>query len=175
MRLAPPSAFPLILLLLLVSLLPAQQRVSIEERKRLPGRFGTYNKDRTKKLYSKSMDIFMLDIRGKREMQLTSTSTPESNPRFTFDEQKIVFERAGNLFYYAAGLKGALLICHGMVDENVHFQDAVRLAQRLIELKKENWELAVFPVEDHGFKEATSWMDEYKRILKLFETNLGNR
>lgn len=149
--------------------------MSIEERKRLPGRFGTYNKDRTKKLYSKSMDIFMLDIRGKREMQLTSTSTPESNPRFTFDEQKIVFERAGNLFYYASGLKGALLICHGMVDENVHFQDAVRLAQRLIELKKENWELAVFPVEDHGFKEATSWMDEYKRILKLFETNLGNR
>jgi dipeptidyl aminopeptidase/acylaminoacyl peptidase len=59
-----------------------------------------------------------------------------------------------------------------MVDENVHFQDAVRLVQRLIELKKNNWELAVFPVEDHGFKEPTSWMDEYKRILKLFETNL---
>jgi dipeptidyl aminopeptidase/acylaminoacyl peptidase len=59
-----------------------------------------------------------------------------------------------------------------MVDENVHFQDAVRLVQRLIELKKDNWELAVFPVEDHGFKEPTSWMNEYKRILKLFETTL---
>ena len=75
--------------------------------------------------------------------------------------------------YFAAGLKGALLICHGMVDENVHFQDAVRLVQRLIELKKENWELAVFPVEDHGFKEPTSWTDEYRRILKLFETHLA--
>ena len=74
--------------------------------------------------------------------------------------------------YYAEGLKGALLMCHGMVDVNVHFQDIVRLTQRLIELKKENWELAVYPVEDHAFTEPTSWMDEYKRILKLFESNL---
>ncbi|MDO7850028.1 S9 family peptidase [Hymenobacter convexus] len=73
---------------------------------------------------------------------------------------------------YANGLKGALLMCHGMVDTNVHFQDIVRLSQRLIELKKENWELAVYPVEDHGFVEPSSWTDEYKRILKLFETNL---
>jgi dipeptidyl aminopeptidase/acylaminoacyl peptidase len=74
--------------------------------------------------------------------------------------------------YYAQGLKGALLICHGMVDVNVHFQDSVRLAQRLIELRKENWELAAYPVEDHAFERATSWADEYKRILKLFETHL---
>jgi dipeptidyl aminopeptidase/acylaminoacyl peptidase len=82
--------------------------------------------------------------------------------------------RKSSPIYFAEGLKGALLICHGMVDVNVHFQDSVRLAQRLIELRKENWELAVYPVEDHGFVEETSWADEYKRILKLFETNLKN-
>ncbi|HJQ27472.1 MAG TPA: prolyl oligopeptidase family serine peptidase [Blastocatellia bacterium] len=80
--------------------------------------------------------------------------------------------RRSSPIYFAAGLKGALLICHGMVDTNVHFQDTVRLVQRLIELRKENWELAVFPVEDHGFVEPTSWADEYKRILKLFTKNL---
>lgn len=74
--------------------------------------------------------------------------------------------------YFAQGLKGALLICHGMVDTNVHFQDTVRLVQRLIELRKENWELAAYPVENHGFVEPTSWADEYKRIFKLFEENL---
>ncbi len=73
---------------------------------------------------------------------------------------------------FAEGLTGYLLICHGMVDTNVHFQDAVRLTQRLIELKKENWELAPYPVEDHGFVEPTSWMDEYKRIMKLFDERL---
>jgi dipeptidyl aminopeptidase/acylaminoacyl peptidase len=74
--------------------------------------------------------------------------------------------------YLAEGLKGALLICHGMVDTNVHFQDTVRLAQRLIELGKENWDVAVYPVENHSFSNATSWADEYKRIFKLFEENL---
>ncbi len=76
--------------------------------------------------------------------------------------------RRSSPFYYAAGLKNPLLICHGMIDVNVHYQDAVKLAQRLIELKKENWELASYPMEDHGFVEPTSWMDEYKRILGLF-------
>ncbi|NOZ45486.1 MAG: prolyl oligopeptidase family serine peptidase, partial [Chlorobi bacterium] len=76
--------------------------------------------------------------------------------------------------YYANGLKGRLLICHGMVDNNVQFQDVVRLAQRLIELGKDNWELAVYPMEGHAFKEPGSWTDEYKRIYKLFnETLLG--
>lgn len=74
--------------------------------------------------------------------------------------------------YYAEGLEGALLICHGMIDDNVHFQDVVRLSQRLIELGKENWEMAVYPMERHGFVESSSWTDEYKRIFKLFETNL---
>ncbi len=77
--------------------------------------------------------------------------------------------RRSSPIYHAAGLKGKLLICHGMIDVNVHFQDVVRLAQRLIELGKDNWELAVYPLEDHGFTEASSWTDEYKRILKLFE------
>jgi dipeptidyl aminopeptidase/acylaminoacyl peptidase len=59
-----------------------------------------------------------------------------------------------------------------MVDTNVFFQDTVRLVQRLIELRKENWEVAPFPVENHSFTEETSWASEYKRILKLFEENL---
>ena len=75
-------------------------------------------------------------------------------------------------FYFAEGLKGHLLICHGMVDVNVHYQDAVKLTQRLIELGKDNWELASYPMEDHGFIEPSSWTDEYKRIFKLFESNL---
>jgi dipeptidyl aminopeptidase/acylaminoacyl peptidase len=80
--------------------------------------------------------------------------------------------RRSSPIYFAPGLKGSLLICHGMVDTNVHFQDTVRLVERLIELRKENWELAAYPVEDHSFQEATSWADEYKRILALFEKNL---
>jgi dipeptidyl aminopeptidase/acylaminoacyl peptidase len=74
--------------------------------------------------------------------------------------------------YFAQNLRGALLICHGMVDTNVEFEDTVRLTQRLIELRKETWQLAVYPVENHGFVQPSSWADEYKRILALFEKNL---
>ena len=49
---------------------------------------------------------------------------------------------------------------------------APALAQRLIELRKERWELALYPAEDHAFERETSWADEYKRILTLFETYL---
>lgn len=75
--------------------------------------------------------------------------------------------------YFAQGLKGALLICHGMADTNVHFQDTVELVQKLIELRKQNWQLAVYPVENHGFVRPSSWADEYKRIFDLFEKNLN--
>jgi dipeptidyl aminopeptidase/acylaminoacyl peptidase len=80
--------------------------------------------------------------------------------------------RKSSPIYFAQGLKGALLICHGMVDTNVEFQDTVRLTQKLIELHKENWQVAMYPVENHAFVEPSSWADEYKRILKLFEENL---
>jgi dipeptidyl aminopeptidase/acylaminoacyl peptidase len=83
----------------------------------------------------------------------------------------IAYRRSSPL-YFAEGLQGNLLICHGMIDVNVHYQDVVKLTQRLIELGKDNWELASYPLEDHGFVEPSSWTDEYKRILKLFETTL---
>ena len=74
--------------------------------------------------------------------------------------------------YHAEGLVGDLLIAHGMVDDNVLFYDTVRLTQRLIELGKENWEVAMYPAERHGFQRASSWTDEYRRIFKLFERTL---
>ncbi len=83
--------------------------------------------------------------------------------------------RQSSPIYYAEGLRDPLVILHGMVDTNVLFQDVVRLTQRLIELGKEDWELAVYPVEDHAFLRPSSWTDEYKRIFKIFEENLPSR
>ena len=77
---------------------------------------------------------------------------------------------------FAEGYQGdPLLIAHGMVDVNVQFQDVARLAQRLIELGKEGWEMAVYPVEDHGFTEPASWTDEYRRILDYADRSVGPR
>ncbi|MFM9996239.1 MAG: prolyl oligopeptidase family serine peptidase [Phycisphaerales bacterium] len=90
-------------------------------------------------------------------------NTPEVDPE--------AYERSSPI-EFAAGLKRPLLICHGMQDDNVFFQDTVRLAQRLIELEKPDWEVAAYPIEPHAFQTPKGWLDEYRRILKLFETYL---
>lgn len=46
------------------------------------------------------------------------------------------------------------------------------LAQKLIELRKDKWELAGYPMERHGFVHSDSWYDEYRRIFELFEEAL---
>jgi dipeptidyl aminopeptidase/acylaminoacyl peptidase len=87
-------------------------------------------------------------------------------------EDTLAYRRSSPI-YFAEGLEDPLLIAHGMVDTNVHFQDVVRLTQRLIELGKDGWEMAVYPVEDHGFVRPDSWTDEYRRILDLFDRTIG--
>jgi dipeptidyl aminopeptidase/acylaminoacyl peptidase len=84
----------------------------------------------------------------------------------------IAYHRSSPIFH-AEGLEDPLLMLHGMVDTNVNFQDIVRLTQRLIELGKTGWDLAVYPVEDHGFVRPSSWTDEYSRIFDLFERTIG--
>ncbi|KAB8173749.1 prolyl oligopeptidase family serine peptidase [Lysobacter maris] len=69
---------------------------------------------------------------------------------------------------YADALQDNLLIAHGMIDDNVFYKDSVMLAQRLIELRKDKWELASYPLERHGFVHPDSWYDEYRRIHELF-------
>jgi dipeptidyl aminopeptidase/acylaminoacyl peptidase len=81
--------------------------------------------------------------------------------------------RRSSPIYFASGLKSPLLMAHGMVDQNVMYQDIVRLEQRLIELGKTNWSLASYPVEDHGFVRPSSWADEYRRIFELFESSIA--
>lgn len=90
-------------------------------------------------------------------------NTPEDDP--------IAFERSSPI-YFAEGLEKPLLINAPMVDDNVFFEDTVRLVQRLIELEKQDFETAIYPVEPHGFVQPSSWLDEYRRIYKLFENTL---
>lgn len=75
-------------------------------------------------------------------------------------------------FNFADNLEDRLIMLHGMVDDNVQFQDVVRLSQKFIELGKTNWELSVFPVEAHGFVRSDAWTDEYRRILEMLNEEL---
>ena len=73
---------------------------------------------------------------------------------------------------YAAGLQDHLLIAHGMIDDNVFFKDSVGMTQKLIELHKDKWSIAPYPLERHSFVHADAWYDEYRRVYELFESTL---
>ena len=94
-----------------------------------------------------------------------------SNILNTPDVDPIAYRNSSPI-YFAEGLEKTLLINAPMVDNNVFFVDVVRLVQRMIELEKTDFETAIYPVEPHGFVQPSSWLDEYRRIFKLFEENL---
>jgi dipeptidyl aminopeptidase/acylaminoacyl peptidase len=74
---------------------------------------------------------------------------------------------------YADKLQRPLLILHGVVDDNVFFQDSVQLIEKLIELGKTDYfDVMFYPKESHGFTKPESWTDEYERILKFFDAHL---
>ena len=90
-------------------------------------------------------------------------NTPELDPE--------AYQRSSPI-EYADGLQDALLIAHGMIDDNVFFKDTVDLVQKLIELRKDDWWVAPYPLERHGFTHADAWYDEYRRILELFDEHV---
>jgi dipeptidyl aminopeptidase/acylaminoacyl peptidase len=90
-------------------------------------------------------------------------NTPEVDPE--------AYQRSSPI-NYVQNLSKPLLIASGMQDDNVFFQDSVLVVQRLIELQKENFEFAVYPLDPHGFVHPHSWLDEYRRIYKLMNEHL---
>ncbi len=74
-------------------------------------------------------------------------------------------------YTFAENLQGHLLMTHGMLDDNVFFQDMVQLTQKLIDNKKD-FEVMIYPKENHGFYRQSSWLDQYKRITGWFEKYL---
>jgi dipeptidyl aminopeptidase/acylaminoacyl peptidase len=79
--------------------------------------------------------------------------------------------RVSSPIYYADGLEDPLLLVHSIIDDNVHFQDAARLVQRLIELERE-FEVMFYPLERHNFAHVASRLDYYRRIAELFGREL---
>ena len=82
--------------------------------------------------------------------------------------------RASSPIYHAAGLKDRLVIQHGLVDNNVMYQDAARLTQRLMELGKD-FDFVTYPIEAHGWQNSWSKRDSQRRMQKLWEEVLLNR
>jgi len=89
-------------------------------------------------------------------------NTPAENPEAYRRSSPITF---------SGGLESHLLIVHGMVDSNVLFQDAVQLAEKLIQKGKLFGQI-YYPEEDHGFVRDETWIDACRRTTEWFDLYL---
>ncbi|MEO5799084.1 MAG: prolyl oligopeptidase family serine peptidase [Gemmatimonadales bacterium] len=76
--------------------------------------------------------------------------------------------RKSSPIQYAAGLQDRLILMHGLVDDNVEYQDAARLVQRLMELGKD-FEFVTYPIEAHGWRTSWSKRDSQRRMARLWD------
>lgn len=68
-------------------------------------------------------------------------------------------------------LKGKYLMIHGMADDNVHFQNAVEMANSLIKSNKQ-FDTYFYPNADHGIRGGTRRIHLFTKMTDYILTNL---
>jgi dipeptidyl-peptidase-4 len=76
---------------------------------------------------------------------------------------------------FADFLKGDFLLVHGSGDDNVHFQNTMRLTNALIEANKP-FDMAIYPDRTHGiYRGKNTRLHLYKKMTTFIRENLGNK
>jgi dipeptidyl aminopeptidase/acylaminoacyl peptidase len=88
---------------------------------------------------------------------------PEDNPE--------AYRRSSPI-WFSQNLKHPLLIVHGFVDDNVLFQDAVQLTEKLIH-EGRHFDEIFYPEESHGFLRDETLGDVFQRASDFFDKNLA--
>ena len=70
-------------------------------------------------------------------------------------------------------IQGALLLVHGLIDENVHFRHTARLINALIRAQK-HYELLLFPDERHSPRSLKDRVFMEQRIHSFIQRTLGS-
>jgi dipeptidyl-peptidase-4 len=89
--------------------------------------------------------------------------TPQNNPEGY---------KAASVLTRVDRLEGALLVVHGMLDENVHFRHAARLINALIEAGKD-FEALPLPDSRHGTRKEIDRRYLNERMARFFAKNLA--
>ncbi len=89
-------------------------------------------------------------------------TTPRANPE--------AYRRSSPI-HFSSMLRNPLLVVHGMVDDNVLFQDAVQLTEKLIHEGKD-FSHIYYPQENHGFVRDETLIDAFRRSAEWLEKHL---
>lgn len=76
--------------------------------------------------------------------------------------------------WHAKGLLGNLFLVHGMLDDNVLYQDTAQLIQGLIEEGK-HFDMLAYPRDDHGIGKDTSRPHVFTAVMRYLYEKLGRK
>ncbi|OLC06716.1 MAG: hypothetical protein AUH42_05080 [Gemmatimonadetes bacterium 13_1_40CM_70_11] len=88
--------------------------------------------------------------------------TPAENPQ-GYDE--------GSALAYADSLKGRFLVVHGTADDNVHFQNTLRLVQKL-ELANKQFDMRIYPNKTHSISGGNTSENLFGLLTDWLKRNL---
>ena len=88
--------------------------------------------------------------------------TPQENPQ-GYDENSPI--------NFAGLMKGKYLLIHGTADDNVHYQNAVEMAEALIQKNKE-FEFMTYPDKNHGIYGGNTRLHLYQKMTNFILNNL---
>ena len=88
--------------------------------------------------------------------------TPQENPQ-GYDENSPI--------NFADLMKGKYLLIHGTADDNVHYQNAVEMAEALIQKNKE-FEFMTYPDKNHGIYGGNTRLHLYQKMTDFILNNL---
>jgi len=89
-------------------------------------------------------------------------STREANPQGY---------EGSDLTRMVKGLRGHLLLMHGLMDENVHFQNSAALIEALMAEDKQ-FDLFVFPGERHGYRAPAARKFANRKVVSYLVEHL---
>jgi dipeptidyl-peptidase 4 len=72
---------------------------------------------------------------------------------------------------YAKLMKGKFLLCHGLADDNVHFQNAAEFSERLVQAGVQ-FEMQIYTNRNHGISGGNTSSHLYTRMLNFIFENL---
>jgi dipeptidyl-peptidase-4 len=104
---------------------------------------------------TKAPDVFKAGVAGAPVTDFRWYDTAYTERYMGTDADNHEGYEEASILEHLDGLKGDLLIVHGMVDENVHFRHTAQLLARLVELRKP-FEIATLPESRHmvrGFEQ----------------------
>jgi len=72
---------------------------------------------------------------------------------------------------YVSLLKGHYLLIHGSADDNVHYQNTMRMVEALVQANKQ-FDLFIYPDKNHGIYGGNTRLHLYNKMTKFIEDNL---